>query len=323
MNLFFNRRNLLGAMVLFLVFILAAIFVYGLSPASASGVPAVFEIKAGDGFRGTVRNLYAAHIIRSPFATELYLLISGRALELKPGLYKLSAADWSPAITKIVTGGSSEQVVVTIPEGSNTYQIDAILSDALVIHSGDLINFGAGKSFEGMLFPDTYSFFTDANASSVVDEFLANFNAKAEPLLAGDPKNAEQNLILASIVEKEVPSSTDQEMVAGIMLKRLAAGMPLDIDATVCYAKFIANPDATCNPLTAADFKINSPYNTYLNKGLPPGPIGNPGVQAIEAALHPKSSPYWYYLSDPKTGATIYAVTLAQQVANQKKYLGE
>jgi UPF0755 protein len=158
----------------------------------------------------------------------------------------------------------------------------------------------------------------------VVGEFTDNFNVKALPLLNADSKNAQRDLILASILEKEVPSSTDQKLIAGILLKRLAAGMPLDVDATVCYAKLLENPSpaASCYPLTALDFKIDSPYNTYLYRGLPPGPIGNPGVSAIVAAIDPVSSPYWYYLSDPKTGKTIFAKTLDEQTQNRVKYLG-
>lgn len=317
------RKRILGLCVLALVIVLASVFVYDLTPVNAQSAPVIFEIKAGEGFRGTVASLYADNLVRSPLATEMYLLVSGRALTLRPGLYKLDASEWTPTIAATIAGGSTGEATVTIPEGSNIYQIDGILSSALVIRPGALINFTGDGDLEGKLFPDTYDFFTDANVSSVVDEFLENFNVKAEPLLASDTKDAERDLILASIVEKEVPSSTDQEIVTGILLKRLNAGIPLDVDATVCYAKLIANPTASCNPLTPADFKIDSPYNTYLYKGLPPGPIGNPGVEAIEAALHPKNSPYWYYLSDPTTGATIYATTLAQQVANQKKYLSQ
>ena len=333
MNTSCNRRAVVGILLLVLVVAFGALFVHDLSPAHAGAAPVMFEIKSGDGFRGTVNNLYAAGLVRSALATEFYMLLSGRALELKPGLYKLSAADWASTITRTIAGGSASETTATIPEGSNIYQIDTLLSNALIIHPNTLIEFNenlikqGSSTLEGMLFPDTYSFFTDATASSVVNEFLTDFSAKAEPLLAGDAKNEMRDLIVASIVEKEVPSSTDQKIVAGIILKRLAVGMPLDIDATVCYAKLQAEAAASgagvssCNALTASDLKIDSPYNTYRNKGLPPGPIGNPGAQAIQAALHPQSSPYWYYLSDPKTGATIYARTLAEQVANQRKYL--
>jgi len=211
-------------------------------------------------------------------------------------------------------------VTVTIPEGSTVYDIDRILAEKGVLPRGQFI--AAAQGYEGELFPDTYNFYLDATATSVIQKCLDTFGAKAQPLLAADP-HGEQDLIIASMVQKEVASSTDMAIVAGILEKRLAAGMFLNVDATICYAKQVAAPTSTqgCYPLTAADLKLASPYNTYLHTGLPPTPIGNPGVAAIEATLHPATSSYWYYLSDSKTGETIYAKTLDEQLANQKKYL--
>ena len=213
---------------------------------------------------------------------------------------------------------------VTIPEGFNVYQIDKALSDALVVRSGDFVAYASEHNVEGFLFPDTYQFASGENASSVAQTFVDNFNRKAQPLFASSAApNEGKTLILASILEKEVQSAADQHIVAGILEKRLAAGMPLDVDATVCYAKQVKNPTTlvNCASLAPADFKLDSPYNTYLYRGLPPGPIGNPGTSSIEAAQNPKISQYWYYLSDPATGKTIYAATLAGQEANQAKYL--
>jgi UPF0755 protein len=299
-------------------------FFYELTPASAdNSAVVVFEVKQGDGFRTVASNLYGDHLIRSGTAFDLFALFGGRALTLKPGLYRLNAAMSVPQILDVISGGDAGKATVTIPEGSNIYTIDAILSNALIIHPGDLINFHANGAIEGKLFPDTYQFYTDANVKDVVEEFINNYDAKALPLLNTDPQNAKQDLILASILEKEVPSPSDQQVVAGILLKRLAAKMPLDVDATVCYAKLLENQASSgqaCQ-LTALDFKIDSPYNTYLYRGLPPGPIGNPGVSAITAAIHPASSSYWYYLSDPKTGKTIFAKTLDEQDQNRVKYL--
>jgi UPF0755 protein len=229
----------------------------------------------------------------------------------------------SPDILAQLANTANRAVTVTIPEGDNIYEIDAILANALVIQRGDLINFKADGNLEGMLFPDTYQFFPGSNVQDVVQVMLANFQTKAAPLLPTSAAASEKDLIVASLLEKEVPDQADQEIVAGIINKRLAAHMPLDIDATLCYIKLQENPTSTtgCYPITAALKAVQSPYNTYLYRGLPPAPIGNPGSQAITAALNPKSSPYWYYLSDPKTGKTIYAATLAQQVANERRYL--
>ena len=236
------------------------------------------------------------------------------------------------------------EAAVTIPEGSTMYDIDRILVNNGVLPSGEFVaaaeahaSASGTPSLEGMLFPDTYDFYLSADSSTVVQKLLDTFSAKAEPLFAaaqsqpatGTPSagalTMEQELIIASLVQKEVPSSTDMAIVAGILEKRLASSTFLNVDATICYAKQVAAPTSTagCYPITAADLKMSSPYNTYLYKGLPPTPIGNPGAEAIQATLHPQSSTYLYYLSDPATGRTIYAVTLKQQEANQKKYLND
>ncbi len=322
-----KKKNIIGVVIVAIVIAAAGLFFFtlALDPASATvgGPPAIFQISAGEGFREVAQNLYAAHLIRSPLAFDIFSVMDGRASTLRPGLYRLSPSMSTPQIVAAISGGTAGEATVTIPEGSNIYDIDRILSDALVIRPGALINFTSTQNLEGRLFPDTYQFYTDTSVENVVKEMTNNFNAKAAPLLAADPANAERDLIIASILEKEVPSQTDREIVAGIILKRLADGMPLDIDATVCYAKLRANPTSTAQgcSLTALDFKINSPYNTYLYKGLPPAPIGNPGISAITAALHPQSSPYFYYLSDPATGKTIFAKTLDEQNQNKVKYL--
>ncbi len=320
-----TRRFIVGAVAAVFVVGLISWFLYDLSPAAAS-TPApttVFEIRKGQGFREIVDALAAAGIVRSAWATATLGVITDRASDLQPGLYRLDPSMSTLQVLAIITNRASRETTVTIPEGANIYQIDSMLANALVIRRGDLINFRADGGLEGKLFPDTYQFFTDADPKDVVKKFLDNFDAKAAPLLAADPKNAASDLIIASLLEKEVPDSNDRRIVAGIIGKRLKAGMPLDIDATVCYAKFIATPTSApdCAHLNQLDYQATSSYNTYLYKGLPPGPIGNPGIAAITAALSPKSSPYYYYLSNPATGETIFARTLDEQNRNRVKYL--
>lgn len=310
-----------------IVIIVAALFFFSLDPAAAAGAsPAVFQVSPGDGFRTVAENLYVEGLIRSPISFDLFSLADGRAFTLKPGLYKLNPSMDTPQIIAILSGGTAGEATVTIPEGSNIYDIDRILSAALVIRPGALVNSTSAQGLAGHLFPDTYQFYTNDTVADVLQKMTDTFNAKAAPLLAADPADTEQNLIIASIVQEEVPDQSDQELVAGIILKRISLGMPLDIDATVCYAKLLAAPSSSllanqaCQ-LTALDFEIDSPYNTYLYRGLPPGPIGNPGTSAITAALHPQSSPYLYYLTDPTTGKTIFAKTLDEQNQNRVKYL--
>ena len=334
---FTKLRITLGIIVLGIIVCIATTMIWFFHELTPAGVPTapqtVFEITQGEGFREVAVALHSDRLIRSATAFDLFALLGGHALTLKPGLYRLSSSMTSSEILNIVSGGNAGEVTVTIPEGANIFEIDTLLSKALVIRPGELVRFQASStdgSLEGKLFPDTYEFYTNSDVGNVVQELLDNFNAKAQPILAAEKKNESQDIILASILEKEVPSETDREIVAGIILKRIAAKMPIDVDATVCYAKLLAeNGVATgtatlatgCPSLTALDFKIKSPYNSYLHGGLPPGPIGNPGISAITAALHPQNSPYWYYLSDPGTGKTVFAKTLDEQTKNRVKYL--
>ncbi len=303
-------------------------FASSLRPASAAGRPADFEIRSGQGFDEIGDNLQAAGLIRSATVFKAYAVLNGSALRLKPGLYSIDPAWSTPVILEKLVAGASREAEVVIPEGATIYAVDDILADAGVIEPGELINFpktlsGANPLVEGRLFPDKYRFFLKTPVEDVVSKMIQNFESKVDPLLAGlSPAKELQILILASLIEKEVPQETDRRIVAGILEKRLEAGMPLQVDATICYIKqVLAAAVVPCYPLSKSDFKINSPYNTYLYKGLPPGPIGNPGTEAIQAVRQAGSSPYWFYLSDPKTGKTIFAKTLDEQNNNRAKYL--
>lgn len=327
-----RRRSIFwgGGIVLAAVAIAgAAFFVRELAPADAAGGssdPVTVRIAPREGFTEVADALMAQHLLRSRLAFEMAAVLGGTAFRLQSGTYHFSPAMPALSILHELSRGSPA-ITVTIPEGLNLYEMDRTLAAAGVIAPGDLIGFTGDGNLEGKLFPDTYQFFEGSNATSVVQKFLNNFNEKAQPILAADPAHERKNLILASLVQEEAPTAHDESMIAGIIQKRLAAGMRLQIDATVCYAKQIALPGETvnCADLVPGDFAADSPYrslyNTYLFAGLPPGPIDDPGIVAIAAAMHPIASPYWYYLSDPATGKIIYAATLTEQEANIKKYL--
>ncbi len=321
----FRRKYALLAVIGAILLAAAAAFAAGLAPAG-SGPTVPVTVSAHEGFSDIAGALSANHLLRSRMVFEAAALLSGVAFRVPSGTYLLSSDMSVPEILRELSRGP-RTVTVTIPEGSDLYQIDRTLADAGVITRGALIGFAADGNLEGWLFPDTYQFFEGSDIATVVQKFLDNFAAKAGSLLPADPSLAERTLTLASLIEQEAPDAHNESMIAGIIEKRLKAGMPLQIDATVCYAKQIALPGEVvdCSALTHGDFASSSPYrspyNTYLYKGLPPGPIGNPGIVAITAAIHPIASPYWYYLSDPATGKIIYAATLAEQETNIKKYL--
>ncbi len=290
-----------------------------------------FQIQAGEKFGSIVADLKTKNLISSSLSFEILALLEGKAGEFKPGDYELDAGLSGWNIIGILTAGGQKEVSVVIPEGSDLAEIDAILGEARILRSGALINYqnnilggSSGQNLEGYLFPDTYNFFIGSNVDMVVGKFLSNFNQKALAALSQDKNNLKENLILASLIEKEAADYQSRVIIAGILKKRLENHMPLQIDATICYVKeqVLGIPYKNCYPIKTSDLKIQSPYNTYLNTGLPPAPISNPGLSAIEAAINPKSSPYWYYLSDPKTGKIIFAENYAEQQKNELKYLG-
>ena len=159
---------------------------------------------------------------------------------------------------------------------------------------------------EGYLFPDTYLFLPGAETEQIIGTMRDNFKKKAGDI-------AQDIVIMASLIEKEVPASDDRRIVSGILWKRLEIGMPLQVDAVFPYI-------TGKREVLLDDLKINSPYNTYLYKGLPPGPIANPGLDAIEAARNPKETPYLYYISG-KDGKTHFAKTYEEHLKNKEKYL--
>ena len=300
----------------------ASFFLWSLMPRAWSGVPTQpFEVMRGDGVEEVMVRLRDAGLVRSPFALKVYAFLFGTAQALKPGIYDLAPSMSGLRILHALTAGARE-VTVVIPEGSSLYDIDRILAAQRVTKEGEFTAYALAHELEGYFFPDTYKLFEGSPVEEVSGKFLSTFSRKAQPLLDRAPARAAENLILASLVEREVMGYEDQRLVAGILKKRLAAGMPLQVDATICYIKKIrAGSPVECYPLTPLDFAEDSPYNTYSRVGLPSHPIGSPGVQALMAVLAPRASSYWYYLSDPKTGRTIWSETLDEQEANRVKYL--
>lgn len=294
-----------------------AYFIYGLSPV-ASGDSMVFvEVKKGDGFRDIAKFLEAKGLIRSATAFKLYSMISGSAHRLKPGNYSLSPSWNAAAIVNTLVEGPAEDISITIVEGETVLDINKKLHNAGVLGDGISIS----KKMEGYLFPDTYRFFPNSSLDEVIKKFEHNFKVKTAELFQNKNEDFKKKIItIASLIEKEVPFHDDRFLVSGILWNRLKVDMPLQVDASVCYAKH--RTSAGCYPLKRSDFQIDSLYNTYKYYGLPPGPIGNPGLSAIEAAMNPKNSDFWYYLSDPETKKTIFAKDLEEHNENRAKYLG-
>jgi UPF0755 protein len=173
---------------------------------------------------------------------------------------------------------------------------------------------------EGYLFPDTYRIFNQAPVLDVIEKMLGNLDAKFTPMMRADiarqGRTIYQVITLASIIEKEVRIAEDRKIVSGIFWNRLAIGQALGSDATLSY--ILGDKDAAHS---IEQTKIDSPYNTYHYAGLPPGPICNPSLDAIIAAIYPAATDYYYFLTDPKSGKTIFSKTLEEHNRNKQKYL--
>ncbi len=337
-------------LTVFIIYFLALgffifIFNYQLKPvqANVSG-EASFVVDKGQGFQEISDNLMRAGLIRSKSSFKLYLLIRGWADKLKPGTYTFPLNYSGKQIAETLVKDMLEEITITIPEGWTLSVIDEELKEKEVLindsltdlkikdfnnNAGDYFEFlkdaPADASLEGFLFPDTYRFYKNISAKEAAKKFLNNFKDKLSNSLVVQMKKQgldyQETVVLASLVEAEIPHDTDRPKVAGILLKRLAKNMPLQIDATIIYIKCEIKQLDNCREITNGDLKIKSVYNTYLNYGLPAGPISNPGLKALEAVLYPETSPYWYYLSDPKTSNTIFAKTLEEHNVNKARYL--
>jgi len=308
-------------------------------PLNSSGEKIIFEVLRGQSAKTIAENLKSAGLIDNPFVFRLYVFLALGQYALKSGEYELSPAMPVRDIADTIVIGGTNEVLVTIPEGFTLGQIEERLVAAKLVKPGEIVNYKfianippllSGKpkftSLEGYLFPDTYRFFSAQGGSAsggkdslsdIVSKMIANLDAKLTPDLKTAIKNSSRGvyeiLTMASLIEKEVKSDTDREIVSGILWKRLKAGVPLQIDATLVYI-------TGRQIIYEADKKINSPYNTYFYRGLPKGPIANPGLSAIRAAIYPKNSVYWYYLS-AKDGKTIFSRTLEEHNYNKAKYL--
>ena len=345
------KENIIIILML-LLSLAVALFFFLLSAVSGGPDYLVFEIEKGTGFRTIAKELYEQKLIRSPKVFMAHGVLTGMAHQLKPGSYDLSSGSSTPEILNVIEQGPSIDVSVTLIEGMTLKDIDSVLAKNGILPAGTLSKIslklfsskysflGEAKSLEGFLFPDTYRFYRQSESGVVIEKILDNFAAKAQPLLEGCQKlNVEclslremsrrdkmlsknEILTVASLLEKEAPDYKDRQMIAGIIYKRLQLGMALQIDATITYAK-CAGKFLTCDEpkVFRNDLDFQSPYNTYLHNDLPPGPIGNPGLEAIKAALNPIKSDYLYYLSDSKTKRTIYSRTLEEHIDNRARYL--
>lgn len=284
--------------------------------------PVTFVVSPGEGVRSIADRLQKDELIRSSVAFFLYVRAMGYDNILQAGEFRLNPSMSMTDITENLTHGSID-IWVTIPEGWRNAQIAQQISKDLSIPEAEFLK----EAKEGYMFPDTYLVPKDATAAGVAALFHENFSKKVTPGMIAQAEarglSLDELVIVASLVEREARLAEDRPLVASVILNRLDQDMKLDIDATIQYALGYQPAEKVWwkKDLTVDDLVMEHPYNTYKIPGLPPGPIANPGLAAIQAVINAPSNDYIFYLADSK-GKSHFARTLEEHNANISKYLG-
>ncbi|KKQ90681.1 MAG: hypothetical protein UT15_C0007G0013 [Berkelbacteria bacterium GW2011_GWA1_39_10] len=278
--------------IILIIGLLIAYFFYLINH-KGSGSEKEFIVKSGQSTKTIAQNLQQEGIISSSTAFVMYVRFKNDLIQV--GVYKLSSSQNIKEILAILASGKASEYLVTIPEGWRVTQIDEYLAEKKVIQAGELLKIAS--SFEGYLFPDTYRFLPNSKPEDIKKEMMDK-----------------DNIILASIVEREAKFDDDRAKIAGVYLNRLDKGMKLEADPTIQYAK------GSWNPIKVSDYRnTNSLYNTYQYLGLPPGPICNPGLKSIEAVMYPQKGD-WLYFFNKEDGHAVFSATLQEHEDNLKKY---
>lgn len=274
-----------------------------------------FSVQSGESIRSVAERLKNEDLIRNRFWFLVFVKIDQTARGIQAGNFLLPAGMNYSGLMDILSNAKSEEVSVTIPEGLTIAQIGVILVEHFSFTEDEWMAVAKGK--EGHVFPSTYRFLPNATAEQVLARLESEMTRRINLMepdytkLGGHVKNEEQLLIVASIIEREVRKPEEMSAVADIIYKRLAIGMPLQMDSTVNYVTGNKTPS-----ITLKDREIDSPYNTYKYAGLPPAPISNPGENAIRAALNPMKNDYYYFLTSPD-GTVYYGKTFEEHIANR------
>ena len=298
-------------LIIIIIILLSAIGIvwyiyYNISvPVGSSSQNKSFEIVEGQGSVEISDNLREKGFIRNSWFFLAY--VKYKNITLLPGIYYLRENMSLMQLVYPISKGNVQEHKITIPEGWRITQIDDYLTKNKILKAGELNTAAQGK--EGYLFPDTYRVSIDSKASDIIKLMQDDFSQRTASL-----NPTKDQLIVASIVEREAKKDEDRAKIATVYYNRLKINMLLQADPTIQYAK------GNWEELKLSDLKsIISPYNTYLNKGLPPTPICNPGLKSIEAAVIPDTSTYYYFFN-LKDGSAIFSKTADEHAANLQKY---
>jgi UPF0755 protein len=320
-------RAVVAVMLLLATFVTTAFLVWNdlATPLNPQAKERLFVVHPGWDAAEIARALARQGFIRSALVFRVLARLSGRGKDLEAGSYLISPSQTPAAILALLAEGRTAVRRVTIPEGFTVAEIAQRLASRHIVSKAAFL--AAARHFanpflvkshpvrdpaEGFLFPATYAIPVGLSARDIVRLMFDTFRAEVSPaevrLARKEGLSVDAWVTLASIVERETRLARERPLVAAVFLHRLRIGMPLQSDATVLYALGARGPS-----LDAHDLQVASPYNTYAHRGLPPGPIANPGLASLQAVLHPARVGYLYFVGRPD-GSHIFSDTYQEQL---------
>ncbi|HBD24942.1 MAG: hypothetical protein A2566_00730 [Candidatus Zambryskibacteria bacterium RIFOXYD1_FULL_40_13] len=281
-------------------------------------VGTILKVNSGQSLQTITLDLHEKNIIRSKLFFRSLVILFGGEKRVIAGDYLLEKREGTFSLARRLVNGKFQidTIKITIPEGWNAFQIADYLEKNLLLFDKETF-LDLAKPKEGYLFPDTYFVSRSVTPVEIIKMLEDNFEKRVESIsqsFRNSTKSEKQIIIMASILEGEALPK-DRNVVAGILWKRLEMGMPLQVDSTFMYVN-----GKNTYELTLDDLKIDSLYNTYKYKGLPPGPINNPGIEAMVSAMNPVKTKYLYFLTE-KDGTIHYASTFEEHKRNKELYL--
>lgn len=313
-----NRRTII--ILLVAGFIATSSYVYLIQPPDSFPLNELVAVPRGQSLAQVADMLQKNGVVRSSIALRAIIKLMGNERNVHAGdyLFKEPRNVFSVAHALVIGAYGLEPTRIRIHEGATTKEMAVIFDGQFERFNADNF-FAQTKLQEGYLFPDTYFFLPNITEDTVIQAMRQNFDTQISPLepqIASSTRSLGDIVIMASIIEREAHNNTDRRKISGVLWNRLERGMALQVDVTFLYTI-----GKGTYQLTVKDLATDSPYNTYINKGLPPTAIGSPSLDSLKAAIDPIKSSYLYYLADRK-GVTYFSKTYAEHLRKKNLYIG-
>lgn len=327
----FRKIAISFAVVCLLLFVSVAFIFYLKSrPLGDGKVSVEFTVRSGWGSILVTNKMHSQKLVRSPRVFRYLLFLTGKQHKIKKGIYELNDSMSAMKIIDIITNGKTKTVSFTIPEGYHNRQMgDLLVKKGLFQSKDEFLQMASSKpilekfsipakTLEGYLFPETYTIPVKYPKEKIIENMVKEFFRQVKKIPNFPASNHEIHKIvtMASIVEREARKVNERALIAGVLYNRLKRNQRLQVDASIQYLF-----PAQRKKVYYKDLEIDSPYNTYKHRGLPPGPISNPGLSSLKAAVSPEKTEFFYYVAKPD-GSHSFSKNYSRHLKAKKKYIG-